>query len=87
MPSHPNGDGEKILLDIIDLLKTTDPDDVPDFVAKELQKLPHVTFDHIEDISLKVRLKLKTSDVVVGVLRVDAELYRYGVNVPVDLKT
>lgn len=34
--------------DIISLLKQTDPDAVPTFVARDLQKLPPITFDHID---------------------------------------
>ncbi|KPJ14768.1 hypothetical protein RR48_05862 [Papilio machaon] len=34
--------------DIICLLKLTDPEIVPIFVARDLQKLPPVTFDHID---------------------------------------
>ncbi|KAM3965425.1 uncharacterized protein ACR2FA_000257 [Aphomia sociella] len=40
--------GERSLQDIISLLKETDPDDVPAFVAKHLHKLPPVTFDHVD---------------------------------------
>ncbi|KAM3955362.1 uncharacterized protein ACR2FA_010739 [Aphomia sociella] len=40
--------GERSLQDIISLLKETDPDDVPAFVAKQLHKLPPVTFDHVD---------------------------------------
>ncbi|KAL0841481.1 hypothetical protein ABMA28_015158 [Loxostege sticticalis] len=40
--------GERSLQDMINLLKSTDPDDVPAFVAKELHKLPPVTFDHVD---------------------------------------
>ncbi|CAH0747806.1 unnamed protein product [Diatraea saccharalis] len=34
--------------DIISLLKQTDPELVPTFVARDLQKLPPVTFDHVD---------------------------------------
>lgn len=34
--------------DIICLLKQTDPELVPTFVARDLQKLPPVTFDHVD---------------------------------------
>ncbi|KAM3959964.1 LOW QUALITY PROTEIN: uncharacterized protein ACR2FA_005985 [Aphomia sociella] len=40
--------GKRSLQDIISLLKVTDPDDVPEFVAKQLHKLPPVTFDHVD---------------------------------------
>ncbi|KAJ2937825.1 hypothetical protein O0L34_g17801 [Tuta absoluta] len=41
----------KNLQDIIDLLKqldATDPDSIPIFVARQLHKLPPVTFDHLD---------------------------------------
>lgn len=34
--------------DIITLLKQTDPDFLPVFVARDLQKLPPITFDHVD---------------------------------------
>ena len=34
--------------DIITLLKQTDPEIVPVFVARDLQKLPPITFDHVD---------------------------------------
>ena len=43
---------KKSVQDKITLLKETDPDDVPTFVAKELHKLPPVTFDHVDVTSL-----------------------------------
>ncbi|CAH2087198.1 unnamed protein product [Euphydryas editha] len=44
------GDDGKIknIEDIIGLLKGADPDIFPIFVAKDLQKLPPVSFDHID---------------------------------------
>lgn len=49
MPSRRRDEkGERSLQDIINLLKVTDPDDVPAFVAKQLHKLPPVTFDHVD---------------------------------------
>ncbi|PZC82816.1 hypothetical protein B5X24_HaOG209601 [Helicoverpa armigera] len=36
------------LYDILTLLKETDPEKVPIFVARDLQKLPPVTFNHID---------------------------------------
>lgn len=38
--------------DIICLLKITDPELVPIFVARDLRKLPPVTFDHIDVTTL-----------------------------------
>ncbi|XP_075990150.1 uncharacterized protein LOC142985790 [Anticarsia gemmatalis] len=48
MPSRRRDGTEKSVQDIIALLKVMDPDDVPTFVAKELHKLPPVTFDHVD---------------------------------------
>lgn len=39
---------KKNLKDIIKLFKETDPDKHPQFVAKDLNRLPPVTFDHID---------------------------------------
>ncbi|CAH2245591.1 jg6526 [Pararge aegeria aegeria] len=33
---------------IIGVLRGTEPDDIPVFVARDLQKLPPVTFDHVD---------------------------------------
>lgn len=38
----------KDLEDIISLFQNTDPEIIPIFVAKELQKLPPATFDHVD---------------------------------------
>lgn len=44
------GDRKKMreIDDIICLLKETDPKDIPVFVARDLQKLPPVLFDHVD---------------------------------------
>lgn len=42
------GKTQRNLHDVIGLLKQTDPDTIPIFVAKELQKLPPLTFDHVD---------------------------------------
>ncbi|VVC91213.1 unnamed protein product [Leptidea sinapis] len=39
---------QKNIEDIISVLRSTEPDDIPTFVAKDLHKLPPVTFDHID---------------------------------------
>ncbi|XP_052755599.1 uncharacterized protein LOC128201762 [Galleria mellonella] len=49
--------------DIICVLKNTDPDKTPIFVAKELQKLPPVTFDHIDATRLLKDIIVLQSDV------------------------
>lgn len=89
MPSRRKDDkGEKSLQDIINLLKTTDPDDVPSFVAKNLNKLPPVTFDHVDvtrllkDITTlkaslaEVVLKLEASQDTISELRAEVTSLR-----------
>ncbi|KAM3965437.1 uncharacterized protein ACR2FA_000271 [Aphomia sociella] len=75
--------GERSLQDIISLLKETDPDDVPAFVAKQLHKLPPVTFDHVDvtrllkDITtlkaglVEVQLRLEASESTICDLRAE----------------
>lgn len=47
--------------DIICLLKETDPEEIPIFVAKDLQKLPPVLFDHVDVTKLlKDLLKMRS---------------------------
>ncbi|KAF9802838.1 hypothetical protein SFRURICE_021154 [Spodoptera frugiperda] len=51
----------KDLEDIITVLKSADPENIPIFVAKDLHKLPPVTFDHIDVTTLlKDLLMLRT---------------------------
>ncbi|XP_045493425.1 uncharacterized protein LOC123692696 [Colias croceus] len=88
MPSRRRNGGEKCIQDIISLLKVTDPDDVPDFVAKELHKLPPVGFDHVDvtrllkDITFlkaslaEVHTKLEASEKTISDLRVELASYR-----------
>lgn len=42
------GKGERDLYDIINLFKATEPDIIPVFVARQLEKLPPILFDHID---------------------------------------
>lgn len=42
------GKEERDLSDIINLFKSADPDDIPVFVARQLEKLPPITFDHLD---------------------------------------
>lgn len=93
MPSRRRDGGEKSLQDIITILKETDPDDVPDFVAKELRKLPPVTFDHVDvtrllkDITLlkaslaDILLKLEVSQNTVSELQSEVALLRNAASV------
>lgn len=88
MPSRRRDGTGKSIQDIITFLKVTDPDDVPTFVAKELHKLPPVTFDHVDvtrllkDItSLKsslaeVQCKLEKSENTIDELRAEIVLLR-----------
>lgn len=83
MPSRRRDGTEKSLQDIIDMLKRTDPDDVPDFVAKELSKLPPVTFDHVDVTRLlkditslkaemtKMQSRVEASDNIIAELRAE----------------
>ncbi|PZC71178.1 hypothetical protein B5X24_HaOG213940 [Helicoverpa armigera] len=93
MPSRRRDGGDKSLQDIISLLKRTDPDDVPEFVAKDLHKLPPVTFDHVDvtrllkDITcLKASLedmksKMEASQVTISDLRGEVALLRNAVSI------
>ncbi|XP_047021565.1 uncharacterized protein LOC124631289 [Helicoverpa zea] len=82
MPSRRRDEkGERSLQDMIKVLKETDPDDVPTFVAKDLRKLPPVTFDHVDvtrllkDITsmrsslVELQLKLEASQSTISDLR------------------
>ncbi|CAG9564273.1 unnamed protein product [Danaus chrysippus] len=39
---------DKDITDMVKVLKETDPDDMPIFVAKDLSRVPPVTFDHLD---------------------------------------
>lgn len=43
-----SGKSSRDLYDLISVLKQADPDEIPMFVAKELHKLPPITFDHVD---------------------------------------
>lgn len=43
-----DGRSKRDLYDVIAVFKETDPEEVPIFVARELQKLPPISFDHID---------------------------------------
>lgn len=67
MVSRRRDGTRKSIQDIITLLKETEPDDVPTFVAKDLYKLPPVTFDHVDVTCLLkdiVILKASLADVL-----------------------
>lgn len=58
-----DGKIQRDLEDIISVLKNTDPELVPIFVAKELNKLPPVTFDHVDVTGLLKELVWLKSEV------------------------
>lgn len=47
-----DGRSKRDLFDVIGLLKETDPELIPIFVARDLQKLPPVHFDHVDPTKL-----------------------------------
>ncbi|XP_045503894.1 uncharacterized protein LOC123700667 [Colias croceus] len=49
--------------DIVNLLKSVDPDIVPIFVARELRKLPPITFDHIDATRLLKDILILKQDI------------------------
>lgn len=93
MPSRRRDGGVKSLQDIINLLRGTDSDDVPAFVAKRLDKLPPVTFDHVDvtrllkDVTFlkasleEMQTKLEASNNTVSELRAEIVSLRDAVSV------
>ncbi|XP_047026050.1 uncharacterized protein LOC124634496 [Helicoverpa zea] len=93
MVSRRRDGTKKSIQDIITLLKETDPDDVPTFVAKDLNKLPPVTFNHVDVTSLlkdivflkaslaDVQKKLDASQITVADLRSELNELRKSVTV------
>ncbi|VVC92832.1 unnamed protein product [Leptidea sinapis] len=57
------GDQKKTLKEIVRILKETDPEDLPIFVAKDLHRLPPVTFDHVDATALLKDLLILKQDV------------------------
>lgn len=51
------------LEDIINLFKITDPNDIPIFVARQLEKLPPITFDHLDCTKLLKDLLLLKEEI------------------------
>ncbi|XP_073957557.1 uncharacterized protein [Choristoneura fumiferana] len=61
-----DGKAQRDINDIIQLFKITDPDVIPIFVARQLEKLPPVTFDHLDCTKLLkdlVRLQADINEV------------------------
>lgn len=57
-----DGRSQRDLYDVIAVFKETDPEGIPIFVARELQKLPPVTFDHIDATRLLKDILVIQSD-------------------------
>ncbi|CAG4953939.1 unnamed protein product [Colias eurytheme] len=57
------GSEQKSLQEIIKLIKETEPESLPCFVAKNLNKLPPVTFDHIDVTTFLKEMTLLKNDV------------------------
>lgn len=45
---NKDGKSKKDLFDIIEVFKSLDPEKIPIFVAQDLNKLPPITFDHVD---------------------------------------
>lgn len=54
---------DRCLYDILNFFKVTDPDSLPVFVARELEKLPPITFDHLDVSKLLKDLVLVQEDI------------------------
>lgn len=54
---------QKDVADIITLFKDTDPESIPIFVAKDLHKLPPITFDHVDVTRLLKDILILRSEV------------------------
>lgn len=59
------GKESRELNDIINLFKITDPDVIPIFVARDLEKLPPITFDHLDVTKLLKDITLLQNEVKV----------------------
>lgn len=57
------GKKQRNLEDIICVFKVTEPDTIPIFVARDLQKLPPVTFDHVDVTKLLKDLIIMRADI------------------------
>lgn len=75
MVSRRRDGTKKSIQDIITLLKETDPDDVPTFVARDLNKLPPVTFDHVDVTSLLKDIVVLKASLVDVQKRLDASQF------------
>uniref|UniRef100_A0A2A4JWF6 Uncharacterized protein n=1 Tax=Heliothis virescens TaxID=7102 RepID=A0A2A4JWF6_HELVI len=57
------GNQQKSVQEIVKIVKETDPDCIPIFVAKDLNKLPPVTFDHIDVTTFLKEMSLLKKEV------------------------
>ncbi|KAI5636802.1 hypothetical protein NE865_10393 [Phthorimaea operculella] len=58
-----DGKERRDLHDIIDLFRSVEPDDIPVFVARQLEKLPPLTFDHLDCTRLLKDIVLLRTDI------------------------
>lgn len=56
------GKEDRLLYDILNFFKVTEPDIIPVFVARDLEKLPPITFDHLDVSKLLKDLALVQSE-------------------------
>lgn len=63
IPRKGDGRSKRDLHDVIAVFKETDPEEVPIFVARQLQKLPPVTFDHIDATRLLKDILVMQKDI------------------------
>lgn len=63
MSRRKDGKKQRNLEDIICVFKVTEPDLIPIFVARDLQKLPPVTFDHVDVTKLLKDLIIMRNDI------------------------
>ncbi|XP_026726585.1 uncharacterized protein LOC113493016 [Trichoplusia ni] len=57
------GKDNRVLNDIVAIFKTTEPDLLPVFVARDLEKLPPITFDHLDVSKLLKDLVLVQAEI------------------------
>jgi hypothetical protein len=58
------GKEDRLLYDILHFLKVTEPDMLPVFVARDLEKLPPLTFDHLDVSKLLKDLALAQAEIM-----------------------
>lgn len=58
-----SGKAQRDLYDVISIFKQVDPEHVPIFVAKDLNKLPPITFDHVDVTRLLKDILIMQNDV------------------------